>query len=346
MPYTVRDTPDVVRRIDGDLAKVEAAVRAADPRLRSLVLTGGFARGEGTVLRGVPQNDYDFVAIRSTARPSAAYPRLQKELEAELGLHIDLAPIATWRLPYVSRSIFWYETAVRGRVVWGEDLLGRIGVRSPGELDRAEGLRLLTNRAAGLLLVTPSTDPHAHRIQAAKALLAALDATLLAAGAFAPTQVERWQALERLRDEGREPRSLAPHRRWLSWAFSFKVDPGNAPAADHREAWGAARKAILQAVPVALAHAGLSSLQQYARRDSLVDRAVFLRRSASLPEARRFAAHPTARLRVATLRLLADSPHGHIDDEAARRTLSRLADPASRRDPVELLDALRRATLQ
>jgi predicted nucleotidyltransferase len=346
MAYTVRDTPDVVRRIDGDLARVVAAVRAADPRLRSLVLTGGFARGEGTVLRGAPQNDYDFVAIRSTSRPSPAYARLQGELEAELGLHIDLAPIAAWRLPFVARSIFWYETAVRGRVLWGDNLLGRIGVRGPAQLDRAEGLRLLVNRSAGLLLVTPSPDAHAHRIQAAKALLAAMDATLLAAGAFAPTQVERWQALERLREEGREPRTLAPHRRWLAWAFAFKVDPATAPPADHREAWSAARKAVLQAVPVALAHAGLSSLQQYARRDGLVDRAVFLQRSAALPEARRLAAHPTARLRVATLRLLASSPHGRLEDDDARRALRALVRPEPRRDPVALLDGLRRATLQ
>src|SRR5688500_4956094 len=53
--YTTLDTPALVDRIRHDLAEVVAAVRGADPGLRALILTGGFARGEGTVLDGVPQ---------------------------------------------------------------------------------------------------------------------------------------------------------------------------------------------------------------------------------------------------------------------------------------------------
>src|SRR5687768_12529079 len=180
MPYTVRDTPAIVARVERDLKRVIDTVRSADPGLRSLVLTGGFARGEGAVLNDTPQNDYDFVAIRGLRRPRVAYAKLQERLEAELGIHIDLAPVAAWRLRLVSRSVFWYETRHRGRVLWGEDLLPRIRIRSHDDLDRAEALRLLVNRAAGLLLVTDSPDDHARRIQAAKGLLAAMDAHLFA----------------------------------------------------------------------------------------------------------------------------------------------------------------------
>lgn len=344
--YTVHDTPAIRARIDGDLATVVDAVRAADPHLRSLVLTGGFARGEGTVLDGAPQNDYDFVAVRSIGRPTKAYAAVQKALQARLGLHIDLAPIPAWRLPFVARSVFWYETALRGRVLWGDDLLARIPVRTTAALDPAEGLRLLVNRAAGLLLVTESPDPHAHRIQAAKALLAALDAHLLAAGVFPPAQLERWDNLTALREAGREPRALRSSQAWMSWAIRFKVDPGRAPLRDAAEAWRAARSAILQAVPVALMHAGLPSLAAYGRRDGLADRAVFWSRAPSVPGARRLAAHPTARLRVATLRLLADSPDGRLDAESARRELGGLARAQASSDPVRLLDGLRQATLQ
>lgn len=342
--YTVRDTPEVVARIERDLAAVVEATRAADPALRSLVLTGGFARGEGAVLGDAPQNDYDFVAVRGIGRPREAYADVAARLERRLGLHVDLAPVAAWRLPFAARSIFWYETALRGRVLWGEDLLGRIPVRAAADLDPAEGLRLLVNRAAGLLLVTPSPDPHAHRIQAAKGLLAALDAHLLAMGSFAPSQRERWDLLARLREEAAEPRPLQQARPWLDWAFRFKTDPSRAPPRDAGEAWKAARRAILQAVPAALAHAGLPSLEAYARRDGLVDRAVYWRRSASLPEARRLAAHPTGRVRVATLRLLAGTPDGRVDAGRAAEALRPVAREAP--DPVQLLDRLRRATLQ
>jgi hypothetical protein len=346
--YTVRDTPEVVARVGRDLATVAAAVRQADPALRGLVLTGGFARGEGGVLGGVPQNDYDFVAFRGLGRPRVPYPELARRLEGELGLHVDLAPVAAWRIPWLAPSIFWYETALRGRTLAGEDLLPRVRVRSPKDLDPAEGLRLLVNRAAGLLLVTEDADPHAWRIQASKGLLAALDAHLLAAGAFAPTQVERWGRLQELRTSGHGPAAVEAVRGWMEWAFRFKVDPGRAPSADATDAWAAARQAILQAVPVALRHAGLPSLDAYATREApggrLVDRAVYWRRSAGVPEARRLAAHPTGRVRVATLRLLEESPDGRVDPGRAKAAFAPLARAVG--EPLRLLDGLRKATLQ
>lgn len=346
--YTVRDTPEVVARVERDLAAVTRAVLEADPSLRGLVLTGGFARGEGGTLDGVPQNDYDFVAFRGLGRSKVPYPELAKRLEGQLGLHVDLAPIAAWRIPWLAPSIFWYETALRGRTLAGEDLLPRIRVRSPQALDRAEGLRLLVNRSAGLLLVTEDADPHAWRIQASKGLLAALDAHLLAAGAFAPSQVERWERLRAMREDHRAPILVEAVRGWMEWAFRFKVDPGHAPSADAKDAWAAARQAILQAVPVALRHAGLPSLDAYATREApggrLLDRAVYWRRSAGVPEARRLAAHPTGQVRVATLRLLEESPDGRVDPARAEAAFAPLARGAG--NPLRLLDGLRKATLQ
>ena len=342
--YTVADTPQAVARIEGDLADVVATVRAGDPRLRSLVLTGGFARGEGAILDGRPQNDYDFVAVRGTGPSRRPYPKMAAELEARLGLHIDLAPVPAWRLPLTARSIFWYETARRGKVLWGEDLMGRIRTRMAADLDPREGLRLLCNRAAGLLLVTPSPSPHAHRLQAAKALLAALDAHLLAQGLFAPSQTERWSfAAPALRHN-----PLRRQASWFAWAYRFKVDPGNAEARDPRLAWKAARRAILAAVPVALRHAGLPDLDAYAHKDGLADHLVYLRKASAVPAP--WTLNPTGRVRVGTLRLLEACPDPKVSAGDLRASLGRLAararPDAVDADPVRLLDRLRHATLQ
>ena len=86
MSYTSRDTPEVTARIDPDLAHVVAQVRKHDPALRALILTGGFARGEGMVRNGEPQNDYDFVAIRRMGKSRVPYPRIRADLEGRLGL--------------------------------------------------------------------------------------------------------------------------------------------------------------------------------------------------------------------------------------------------------------------
>ncbi len=347
--YTVRDTPAITARIDADMAKVVSTLRAGDPHLRAVVLTGGFARGEGMVMDGKPQNDYDFVAIRGSGRPSTPYAVMQRRLEDELGLHIDLGRVATWRLRWVTPSIFWYETALRGRVIWGEGgdaLLAKLPVRAPFEIAPTEALRLLVNRAAGLLLVTNSGDLHQHRLQAAKALLASADVHLLCSRRFAPSQVER-HAMMASWVQHETPGPVAQWDQWYEWyewAFQFKVDPEHAPHREAKEAWQAARKAMLAAIPRALQHARMASLDDYARKDGMLDMLVYATSGSKPRHAPTLALHPTGRVRVATLRLLEASPDGRIPTEAADTLLAGFA--ASGSDPVRTLDALRHATLQ
>ncbi len=344
MPFTAHDTPGVASRVAGDLLLVESTLRRGDPRLRSLVLTGGFARGEGTVRDGVPQNDYDLVAVRGLGPPRTSYARMRKELERRLGLHVDLATVGAWRLPHVRRSIFWYETALRGRVLWGEDLLGRIPVRDARDLHPAEGLRLLANRAAGLLLATGSADPAAIRLQAAKALLASFDAQLLATGRFAPSQRERWRLFQGLLAGGQAPGRMRRHVPAWQWAYLHKVHPAASPQRDAGEAWRAARRALLDAVPVALAHARFGSLGAYGRSDGLADRVAYGLRVHGVRGASRFLAHPTGGVRVATLRLLEAAPDGRVAPGDASRCLAGIARVGAQ--PLRTLAELRAATLQ
>jgi len=339
MAYTSNDSPAIVQRINGDMQAVLQTVREGDPRLRALVLTGGFARGEGTVVNGVPQNDYDFVAIRGPGRPRTSYPSMAKTLHERLGIHIDLAPVPAWRLRWTEPSIFWYETALRGRTLWGKDLLAAIPTREPRQLRRTEGLRLLVNRAAGLLLATEQHDAHAVRIQAAKALLAAFDSEALCAGLFAPSQSERWKS--RAAHDGAGGRMIAD---WTDWAYRFKVQPHLAHDRDPEQAWRVARTAILAAVPGALEHAGLPSLQAYARGDSLVERLVYSLRAHRVQGARRLLLNPTGRIRAATLALLEAAPERDVSRSTAARCLDGIC--AVGASPLQTLAGLRAATLQ
>ncbi|MEK6976216.1 MAG: hypothetical protein AABY18_07730 [Candidatus Thermoplasmatota archaeon] len=344
MPFTAHDTPAIVSRIGGDLLLIEATLRRGDPHLRALILTGGFARGEGGVRDGAPQNDYDLVAVRGFGPPRVPYARMRADLEKRLGLHVDLATVAAWRLPRVGRSVFWYETALRGRVLWGEDLLGRVPVRDPKDLDPREGLRLLANRAAGLLLATEAASEDAVRLQAAKALLASFDAELLAAGHFAPSQRERWVLFQGLLATHKVAPRLLPTVRAWQWAYRFKLDPATASTRNAAEAWRTARRAILAAVPAALAHAKMGSLHAYGRGDGIADRIVYALRVHAVPGARRFVAHPTGGVRVATLRLLEASVDGQVQVADARRCMAGIARPGAL--PLRTLEGLRAATLQ
>lgn len=341
--YTKNDSPAVVQRIEKDLERIRSLLLRSDPHLRSLVLTGGFGRGEGMVVDGEPQNDYDLVAIRGVGRSRVPYAHLRASLEAELGLHVDLAPVTAWRLRFVSPSIFWYETSLRNRVLWGEDLMGRVPVRDPAKLDPAEALRLLVNRAAGLLLATGKEDAHAHRIQASKALLAAMDVHLLARGEYPPSHRERWAVLSRWREENAQGDLLRSLTGWLDWAYAFKVEPDSCGRPDPVAAWRAAAGAVLGSVPVALQHAGLGSLDEYARRDGLTDHVCYWVRP-RVPGTRRFVRHPTGRVRVATIRLLETSLDGVVRPADAKRVFAPLVRDMDR--PLGLLEGLRAATLQ
>jgi len=339
--YTIHDTPNIVDHIERDIGCVLSELLEWDSSVVSLVLTGGFARGEGAFLKGRPQNDYDFVVFRGFGRPERPYAKMRELLEQRIGLHIDLAPVSTFRLPFLGKSIFWYETALRGRVIWGDDLLPKIRTRRPEDLDPAEGLRLLVNRAAGLLLSSETTDDHVRRIQASKGILAAADVHMLARGVFPPTQTERHHALSAMLTSDHPPVQLQKH--WIDWAYRFKVDPANAPPADAAEAWRHAADAILAAVPIALHTAGLASLDEYSRRDGWIDHLVYYKRAVKIPGAR-LVLHPTGRVRVGTLRLLEASLSGRISLEEAKRCFA----PVARRfeEPIPTLHALRTATLQ
>lgn len=342
--YTVNDTPEVVERIEQELSHIVRVVSRADPHLDSLVLTGGFARGEGATLGGAPQNDYDLIAVRSFGRPTRPYRQIKQELETALGMHIDLATVAKWRLGWVAPSIFWYETALRGRTLSGPDRLAKISIQEAHRIDPKEGLRLLVNRSAGLLFATESTDDDAWRLQASKGLLAALDAWMLTTGIFAPSHRERWTHASSLHARGALPPEVVAYWRWLEWAYEFKVDPAHAASRDPKEAWRTAAQAILTMVPYALRHAGLESIEDYGRVRSIVERCRYFWAARQVRGAARIAPHPTGSVRVATLRLLEASLDGVVPPDAAEIHLGFLASIDAR--PLAALKALRDATAQ
>jgi predicted nucleotidyltransferase len=324
--FTLDPEPEGERRIRRDLRLIRETVRKRDPSLRGLILTGGFARGEGTVVDGMPQNDYDLVAVRRGTR-SHFYADMADELQAQVGLHIDLAPVWEPRLRFVAGSIFWYETANRGCIIEGDaSLLRRIPVRHPTQIAPAEAVRLLANRAAGLLLCGKSAEEM--RIQASKALLGALDAQLLSRGIFPPSNRERWATYNRLAGCG-----IAP----LPQHAAFKTRPAHAADVEPAQMTTTAGQAILTSLPGALRFAGYADLAEYERSGTWVERAQYWR-NARRCSVSRLEWHPGTKLRADTFRMLAAKVAGR------RPHAPRMARASS--DPIQALRNLRDATCQ
>lgn len=302
-PFTEHDTPSARARIEADLVAIAQRAHAADGQLDGLVLTGGFSRGEGTLRDDRPVNDYDLIAIRSRPGGDAEYRALARDLHERIGLEVDLMPVWRARLPHVARKLFWLDARLGARVITGpEDLLSTLRAFHPAEVARPEIARLLGNRAAGLLLALPRPDEtpdNAQRdLQATKAVLAAMDATLLHRGRYAA----------RMRDRLALTRNHPDHSLFAD-AVAWKLSPHHALP---RAWWERSRDALLRAVDTTRARQA---------RDGLVEHALHAAR------AKRLRYSPSQAVRRAAWDLLAMStwPRGPVDVRAARDVVGRIA---------------------
>lgn len=297
-PLAERASPVAQERIRADLACIVAHVAREDPHACAVILTGGFSRGEGSIQADRPLNDYDLVCVRDRAGGARLYTSLADRLSAQIGLHVDLLPIWRARLPWVGRKLFWLDMRLGGRVIAGDArALERLRPIDPAQLPHEETARLLGNRAAGLLLALPAgietPDPLQRDLQATKAILAAMDATLLHEGRYAA----------RLRDRLAMTRSHPDHARFAA-AVAWKLRGGATPATW----WDDAAACLLRAVDATGARNA---------RDSAIAHAVYAAR------ARRLRPHPSRAVREVAWDLLAASrwPHG---PEGARPAIRRL----------------------
>lgn len=131
-------------------------------QLIGVVLTGSFARGEGTV---VPVDghlrvlgDIEFLVILPRGRDAralrpalAGWSRQASRTLGEQGLRVDVefGPAEESYLRRRARpSIFVHELRTHGRVVWGPpDLLARIPPFSAADIPREDAVHLVFNRA-------------------------------------------------------------------------------------------------------------------------------------------------------------------------------------------------------
>lgn len=304
-PYTEHDTPPLRRRIQRDLGYVARRVHAQDPHLVALVLTGGFSRGEGTTRHGEPVNDYDLLAVRERPGGGLFYRQAGLRLTEELGIEIDLLPVWRARLPYVGRKLFWLDVRMGGRIVSGDpDALRRMRGFSATQVSRAEIARLLGNRAAGMLLSLPSEgeppDPHQRDLQATKAVLAAMDATLIHRSLYTAKMRDRVALTVDHRDHDT-----------FATAVEWKLRPSHPLPTNW---WEKSRDALLRAVDETDARRA---------RDGIVEHALHA------AKARRIVYSPSQQVRTAAWDLLAIStfPQGPADIPLATRTVRRLGAP-------------------
>ncbi|MBQ6472903.1 MAG: hypothetical protein IJJ33_13045 [Victivallales bacterium] len=202
-------SPKADRIVHEALLDIGAEIESlAMPRLKGVVLGGGYGRGEGGVVEEDDgsvhlYNDLDFYVVADPESTSADIARIAEALEPisrkwtrTLGVDVDFSPAKPlWRLRrdqgrlMVQELLHGYFDVAGAK---GEELFRDVRRLRPDELPWPEAARLLVNRGAGWLLAgEPGRDGGFVARNLNKCILGAGDALLIARGEY------RWKAEER-----------------------------------------------------------------------------------------------------------------------------------------------------
>jgi hypothetical protein len=371
-----RHEPAVRRVVDGCADFLAARLPG---KLVGLVLTGSFSRGEGSVL---PVDDHlrvlgdiEFLVVVPRLADYRALRRRVgdwgREASAQLGapgvsVDIEFGPVEIGYLRHRARpSIFVYDLATHGKVVWGPaDLLRAIPAFGPENIPREDAVHLVFNRTIEQLEAYDRLDGLAGEAlldvayQRVKLVLDLAGSALAFAGAHATSYAERPAAFARLleRTPALAARLPATFESELERAACAKLDPGAEPLlppgdAATQRAW--LRRRIVEGVPALTAFL-VWELEQLT--DTRAPLSTLLARWAALPSRRRrlrewlkLAVHPNrAPLALSVRRALTlarrSTPRALLYSAGVLAYLDLPREGgAARRDVVSLLPLARRA---
>jgi hypothetical protein len=242
-PFTTPPNSAADEVIAGHMRHIRDAILALPSRnVGSIVLTGGFGRGEGGVAsdgRGSfqPINDYDILVVtRGNGLPARLRLRrrlkaLEPALSRTCGVRVDIACKTPRMMRDFPHTVDACETALGYRLLWGDAApLEAIRWREPARLPAVEAIRYLFNRGAALLwarrMLEPAAEVNSDQrqfiwIAIQKARLSWGDALLLWHGRYTIRYSERMDRLAGIT----LPPELAGVSEAYREALRFKLQP-------------------------------------------------------------------------------------------------------------------------
>jgi len=171
--YTISKEAD--KKIAGDMEIICEEIRKKIPDTRSIILTGGFSRGEGPVKKikwkFYPYNDYDLQVINEKKLSKKEVDEISIEISQKLGykgisnfypfkkenqtmegcFYIDLKCDTAKDLKNLLPRIRNYELRNNSRILFGEDLRNLIPDFKMEEIPLSEGAKLLLDRMSQMI---------------------------------------------------------------------------------------------------------------------------------------------------------------------------------------------------
>ncbi len=162
MDYTIQSDPVINRKIEEDLKRIKNRLLDEFDGIRTMVLIGGFGRGEGKVIfensKPQPFNDYDIVLFVEHSINRKKLKEISRHLAEKLNLIVvDFIVYLYSKLNNLSYAMLNYDMKYGGYVFYGSPSdLSLIAEMDPRDMPLIEGEILLFNRLMNLLYTHPA----------------------------------------------------------------------------------------------------------------------------------------------------------------------------------------------
>lgn len=218
--FTAFGSIDFEEHIALVLAELKEKILAADKHncIKSIVLGGGYGRGEGGVLivdgKERLYNDLDLFLFYDQANPlslhklSASLKEIALSMQEKHQIHFDLSkPVKLSSLSSMPITLMYYDLLKGHKVLFGnEKTLFALPNWQAKDLPLQEAIRLVMNRSVGLFLASQKMNSNQVNQEQCdfinrnihKANQALLDAILIAEGSYVSSFEDKLSALERL----------------------------------------------------------------------------------------------------------------------------------------------------
>ncbi|MEM4283842.1 MAG: alkaline phosphatase family protein [Candidatus Caldarchaeum sp.] len=232
--YTQTLLPHADTVIERHLDLIATEIQKACPDMTALLLVGGFGRGEGGVYQDEdgqirPVNDFDLIALgtQSNLKPFG------QALAAHIGIdYVDIVTLKAYQPSESSPSLFDFDCVYGSQLLWGSpETLAWLPKYAPAQIPLAEGVKLLFNRIAGLLIGLKDFGKHKSLNEAQrkflsnqiiKALIAIGDWYLLEWADYNTLYALRRERFASLASAYGLPSGSIEH---VQQAYSFKIAP-------------------------------------------------------------------------------------------------------------------------
>jgi hypothetical protein len=210
-----RENLDIIVANTIDQLNSEIATVAEKRKLIGVLLTGSFARKEGTLLRERDGSvrwlsDIEYLVIapgRGVRCKEALRQSLAKATASstkQIGVKVDFGIIGAARLPKLRDSIFARELAANAKLIWGDARTIVLPTKTCAQDLRRDGLRLLNNRIVEQLKLRvryeQGQSPALETFFAIQKLWQDIGTLLsILLGCYQPSYARRMEALERSR---------------------------------------------------------------------------------------------------------------------------------------------------